>query len=96
MSGPFFAVDLSVKNSPFYPAPGLTLGGLKMDEQSGGVLTESGQVIPGLFAAGRSAVGVCSVGYISGLSIADCFFSGRRVGRTVSLTIDATAGSTAS
>ncbi len=90
MSGPFFAVDLSVKNSPFYPAPGLTLGGLKVDEQSGGVLTESGQVVPGLFAAGRSAVGVCSVGYISGLSIADCFFSGRRVGRIVARAVEAT------
>jgi 3-oxo-5alpha-steroid 4-dehydrogenase len=26
-------------------------------------------------------VGLCAIGYISGLSIADCLFSGRRAGR---------------
>lgn len=83
MSGPYFAIDLSVKNSAFYPAPGLTLGGLKVDETTGNVLSGAGERIEGLFAAGRSAVGVCAVGYISGLSIADCLFSGRRVGRAV-------------
>jgi succinate dehydrogenase/fumarate reductase flavoprotein subunit len=37
-------------------------------------------VIPGLYAAGRNAVGVCSRQYVSGLSIADCVYSGRRAG----------------
>jgi 3-oxo-5alpha-steroid 4-dehydrogenase len=37
--------------------------------------------VPGLYAAGRSAVGLCSRSYVSGLSIADCVFSGRRAGR---------------
>ena len=40
--------------------------------------------IPGLYAAGRTAVGVCSNIYVSGLSIADCIFSGRRAGFNVS------------
>ena len=54
--------------------------GLAVDEETGGVKREDGTVIPGLFAAGRTAVGVCSRQYISGLSIADCVFSGRRAG----------------
>ena len=37
--------------------------------------------MPGLYAAGRSAVGLCSRSYVSGLSLADCVFSGRRAGR---------------
>lgn len=83
LSGPFYAIDVSVKNSPFYPAPGLTLGGLRLDEATGAVLTAAGAPISGLYAAGRTAVGVCSIGYISGLSLADCFFSGRRAARAV-------------
>ena len=39
-----------------------------------------GGTIAGLYAAGRSAVGICSNSYVSGLSIADCIFSGRRAG----------------
>lgn len=78
---PFYAIDIGVKNAPYYPAAGLTLGGLKVEEETGQVLNGSGEVIEGLYAAGRSAVGICSGGYISGLSIADAFFSGRRAGR---------------
>ena len=44
------------------------------------VKSEDGGVIPGLYAAGRTAVGVCSRQYVSGLSIADCVYSGRRAG----------------
>ena len=33
-------------------------------------------------AAGRTAVGICSNLYVSGLSVADCIFSGRRAGRS--------------
>ena len=44
---------------------------------------EDGRVIPGLYAAGRTAVGICSNVYVSGLAYADCIFSGRRVGRSV-------------
>lgn len=78
---PFYAFDISVDASPFYPIPGLTLGGLVVDGVSGGVTRADGSVIPGLYAAGRNAVGVCSNSYVSGLSIADAIFSGRRAGR---------------
>ncbi|TDL45272.1 FAD-binding protein [Microbacterium oleivorans] len=88
LSGPYFAIDVSVRNSPFYPAPGLTLGGLKVNERTGHVLDGDGRSIDGLYAAGRTAVGICAVGYISGLSIADCLFSGRRAGRTAAATAE--------
>ncbi|WP_159083087.1 hypothetical protein [Lysinibacillus sp. 2017] len=37
----------------------------------------------GLYAAGRTAVGICSNSYISGLSLADGMFSGRRAARHI-------------
>jgi len=77
---PFYAMDISI-TSKFLPLPVITFGGLRIDEQSGLVLDEAGQTIPGLYAAGRTAVGVASNTYVSGLSFADCVFSGRRVAR---------------
>ncbi|UTW12261.1 FAD-binding protein [Marinobacterium rhizophilum] len=77
--GPFYALDISV-GSPVLPLGALTLGGLKVREESGQVLAGDGQPIPGLFAAGRAAVGIPSNLYVSGLSLADCVFSGRRAG----------------
>jgi 3-oxo-5alpha-steroid 4-dehydrogenase len=79
-TGPFALLDISFKARLTYPMPMLTLGGLLVDEDTGAVRLESGGVVPGLFAAGRAAVGVCSNSYISGLSLADCIFSGRRAG----------------
>lgn len=79
--GPFFAVDISDDASPFSPIPGLTLGGLEVDGATGEVLRADGTAIRGLYAAGRTAVGVCSNSYISGLSLADAIFSGRRAAR---------------
>lgn len=78
-SGPFYAVDITVGAKGF-PCPSLTLGGLQVDENSGRVLRADGRPIAGLYAAGRTAVGICSYTYISGLSLADCIFSGRRAG----------------
>src|SRR5215469_16184325 len=78
--GPFYAIDISIRNSPAYPAPGLTLGGLRVDEETGQVLTADDAHVPGLYAAGRTAVGICSSSYVSGLSLADGVFSGRRAG----------------
>jgi 3-oxo-5alpha-steroid 4-dehydrogenase len=78
---PFSLIDLSVRPRPAYPAPMLTLGGLAVDEKTGQVKRTDGTVIEGLYAAGRSAVGICSNSYVSGLSLADCVFSGRRAGR---------------
>ncbi|MCX5044725.1 FAD-binding protein [Aldersonia sp. NBC_00410] len=78
---PFTLLNISVRPSVINPTPMLTLGGVRVDENSSAVLDESGDPIPGLYAAGRTAIGVCSDSYVSGLSIADCVFSGRRAGR---------------
>ncbi|WEK56739.1 MAG: FAD-binding protein [Candidatus Brevundimonas phytovorans] len=85
-SGPFYAVDVSI-DAAFFPLPTLTLGGLKVDEATGQVLRSDGTGVAGLYAAGRSALGICSNLYVSGLSVADCVFSGRRAAK--SLTSDA-------
>ncbi|WP_432470407.1 FAD-binding protein [Amphritea sp. HPY] len=78
--GPYYAMDISV-GSPIFPLGALTLGGLKVAEDDGRVQDDSAQPIPGLYAAGRTAVGIPSNLYISGLSLADCVFSGRRAGQ---------------
>lgn len=80
--GPYYAMNISV-SSPVFPLGALTLGGLKVSEESGQVLDEAGVGIPGLYAAGRTAVGIPSNLYVSGLSLADCVFSGRRAGRAI-------------
>ena len=77
---PFYAINCSVDN-PKFPTPCLTLGGLLVDGLAGQVLREDGSPIGGLYAAGRNAVGVSSRSYVSGLSLADCIFSGRHAGR---------------
>ena len=80
--GPYLALDISIDN-PTFPLATLTLGGLNVDETNGQVLQASGQAISGLYAAGRTAMGLPSSRYVSGLSLADCVFSGRRAGRAV-------------
>ncbi len=77
---PFYAIDCSL-DSAIFPAPCMTLGGLRVEGATGRVLRTDGSAIEGLYAAGRNAVGVSSRSYMSGLSIADCFFSGRNAGR---------------
>ncbi len=79
-TGPFTLLDISFSARLTYPMPMLTLGGLLVDEDTGAVRAEAGGIVPGLFAAGRAAVGICSNSYVSGLSLADCVFSGRRAG----------------
>jgi 3-oxo-5alpha-steroid 4-dehydrogenase len=79
---PFYAVDCSLKSKSGIPTASLTLGGLVVNEETGQVLRSDGSSIDGLYAVGRNAVGVCSNGYFaSGISIADCIFSGRRAGK---------------
>ena len=78
---PYSLIDFSIRPRMFDPAPVLTLGGLVVSPETGAVLRLDGTPVPGLYAAGRSAVGLCSRSYVSGLSIADCVFSGRRAGR---------------
>lgn len=79
---PYSLLDVSVRPNLAFPTPMLTLGGLVVDEQTGAVQRADGTAIPGLYAAGRSAVGICSNSYVSGLSLADGVFSGRRAGRS--------------
>lgn len=78
---PYTLLNISIRPSLMNPTPMLTLGGVRVDEDTGAVVTESGAPIPGLFSAGRTAIGVCSNSYVSGLSLADCVFSGRRAGK---------------
>jgi 3-oxo-5alpha-steroid 4-dehydrogenase len=80
LTGSLYAMDISIGN-PFFPLAILSLGGLRLNEDTGHVLDTKGNVIDGLFAAGRTAVGLPSSRYVSGLSLADCVFSGRRAGR---------------
>ena len=77
---PYYLIDCSVRPRLFYPAPVLTLGGLVVAPGSGQVLRPDGHPVDGLYAAGRTAAGLCSRSYVSGLSLADCVFSGRRAG----------------
>jgi 3-oxo-5alpha-steroid 4-dehydrogenase len=83
--GPYYAIDCSLGSKRHICAV-MTLGGLAVDERTGQVLSESGDPIAGLYAAGRNAVGVCSRQYVSGLSIADCVYSGLRAARHAAAT----------
>lgn len=78
--GPYSLIAISIKRSLINPCPMFTLGGLIVDEETGAVKTPAGQPIDGLFAAGRTAIGICANSYVSGLSLADCVYSGRRAG----------------
>jgi len=78
--GAIYAINMSMSNRHAL-TKFMTLGGLQVDEDSGAVTREDGSPIRGLYAAGMAAVGLHSNGYISGLSIADGVFSGRRAGR---------------
>jgi 3-oxo-5alpha-steroid 4-dehydrogenase len=81
VASPFTAVPCHL-DSVLFPAPNITLGGLDVDEDQR-VRRPDGTVIPGLYAVGRCAAGVASRSYVSGLSLADCVYSGRNVGMVV-------------
>lgn len=78
--GALFAIDISIGQKMF-PLAVLSLGGLRVNERSGAVIDGQGRDIAGLYAAGRTAIGIASSRYVSGLSLADCVFSGRRAGQ---------------
>jgi len=78
--GPYYAIDCSLGSKTHLCAV-MTLGGLAVDEKTGQVLSENGGGVPGLYAAGRNAAGICSRQYVSGLSIADCVYSALRAAR---------------
>lgn len=80
LEGPYYALNMYGVNA-LNPMPSITVGGLLVDEKSSLVMRDDGSTIPGLYAAGRTAVGLCTYLYLSGLSAGDCIFSGRRAGR---------------
>ncbi len=79
--GPWAAVACHL-DSVIFPAPCITLGGIDVDEDQR-VRRPDGTTIAGLYAVGRCAAGVASRSYVSGLSLADCVFSGRNAGMAI-------------
>lgn len=87
LQSPFAAID--VRRGMSAPSEGgtvsgggaavFTIGGLRTTVD-GRVLDLDGNAIPGLFAAGRATSGLHSWGYISGTSLGDGTFFGRRAG----------------
>lgn len=77
---PFAALECSFGKT-WYPS--FTLGGLRT-RATGEVLTEAGELVPGLFAAGRNACNIprSAEGYASGTCVGDATFFGRRAGRS--------------
>lgn len=80
-ASPFGAIGCSIDNAVY---AAFTLGGLHT-RPSGEVLTPDGEVVPGLYAAGRTTSGVAAHGYCSGVSLADATFFGRTAGRSAAL-----------
>ena len=81
-TGPFYATDFGA-DLKLSPIPALTMGGLVVDEDTGQVMGTDGKPVKGLFAAGRTAIGICSHYYVSGLSLGDCVWSGWRAAETL-------------
>jgi succinate dehydrogenase/fumarate reductase flavoprotein subunit len=78
---PFAALECSLGKAPYMAFP---LGGL-WTRPTGEVLTEDGDPIPGLYAAGRTTCGISrsAEGYASGTCIADATYFGRLAGKTM-------------
>ncbi len=80
---PYRAWDLSVDRA-FFPVH--TFGGLRTSVD-GEVINSFGDIIPGLYAAGRNTAGIPTAPYIaSGLSVGDASFCGRRAGKAAART----------
>jgi succinate dehydrogenase/fumarate reductase flavoprotein subunit len=79
---PLVALDVTPGRGAIVPY--FTLGGLDT-LPTGEVVDARRQVIPGLYAAGRTACGVVrrAEGYNSGMSVGDATFSGRMAGKQV-------------
>ena len=87
LQAPFAAVDVAAGFNPGGRdsaaagdgVAGFTLGGLRTDVD-GAVQSLDGTTIPGLWAAGRVTSSIHGDGYISGTSLGDGSFFGRRAG----------------
>lgn len=85
---PYAAIDVAAgfhpggreSAAPGSGVAGFTLGGLHTSVD-GAVQSVSGDPIPGLWAAGRTTAGIHGDGYISGTSLGDGSYFGRRAGR---------------
>lgn len=80
---PFAAVNCST-DAAIYAA--FTLGGLRT-RVGGEVLDPDGEPIPGLYAAGRTTSGIAAWHYVSGISLGDGTFFGRKAGRSAAGTV---------
>jgi len=82
-SGPFAALECSLGKAPYMA---FSLGGL-WTRSSGEVLTEDGEIVEGLYAAGRNSCGIArsAEGYASGTCIGDATFFGRLAGRAAAV-----------
>ncbi|MBP8926590.1 MAG: FAD-dependent oxidoreductase [Pseudomonadales bacterium] len=78
--GPWAACDISLDSGAYFPV--FTFGGLRV-RPGGEVLSEDGEVVAGLYSAGRNCCGLprCGATYSSGMSIGDASFFGRHAGR---------------
>jgi 3-oxo-5alpha-steroid 4-dehydrogenase len=92
--GSYYAINMSTDNK-YGITPVFTLGGLRVNEDTGGVLRSDGETVRGLYSAGRTAVGMCSAGYMSGMSLADLVFSGRRAASNAIATLNQRTGKAA-
>ncbi|MDQ1435891.1 MAG: 3-oxo-5alpha-steroid 4-dehydrogenase, partial [Actinomycetota bacterium] len=77
---PLGAIDLGVRRGAIYAT--FTLGGLHTDVD-GRVLASDGRAVAGLYAAGRTSASLAAGGYVSGISLGDGTFFGRRAGAAV-------------
>ncbi len=96
LNGPFAVVDPRLGFNPGAEPPGtgfsgFTLGGLRTTVD-GEVCSVVGPAIPGLYAAGRASSGMHGSGYVSGTSLGDGTFFGRRAGRAAADTALALGG----
>ncbi len=80
LAAPLGAIDLGVARGAIYAT--FTLGGLHTDGD-GRVLAGDGRAVPQLFAAGRASASLAAGGYVSGISLGDGTFFGRRVGAAI-------------
>ncbi len=77
---PLGAIDLGMARGAIYAT--FTLGGLRADID-GRVLTADDRAVPGLFAVGRASASLAAGGYVSGISLGDGTFFGRRAGAAI-------------